>query len=83
MAPDEQLRGDLIGRAHWKLCTSETNCVARGHADGQGISQLPALAMPAPGDYRLYVWLEDTAGNQSEASAVVPAALRFDPEPPH
>jgi hypothetical protein len=70
-----------IGRAHWKLCTSETNCVARGHADGQGVSQ-PALAMPAPGDYRLYVWLEDTAGNQSEASAVVAASLRFDPEPP-
>jgi hypothetical protein len=71
-----------IGRAHWKLCTGETNCVARGHADGQGIDRLPALAMPAPGDYRLHVWLEDAAGNQSEASAVVAASLRFDPEPP-
>jgi Bacterial Ig-like domain len=71
-----------IARAHWKLCTSETNCVARGHADGQGIGRLPAIAMPAPGDYRLYIWLEDTAGNQREESAVVPAALRFDPEPP-
>jgi hypothetical protein len=71
-----------IGRAHWKLCMSETNCVARGHADGQDIDRLPALAMPAPGEYRLYVWLEDTAGNQREASAVVPASLRFDPEPP-
>jgi hypothetical protein len=71
-----------IGRAHWKLCTSETNCGARGHADGQGIAQLPALAVPAVGDYRLYVWLEDQAGNQREESAVVAAALRFDAEPP-
>jgi hypothetical protein len=71
-----------IRRAHWKLCTSETNCVARGHADGQGIDRLPALAVPAAGEYRLYVWLEDQAGNQREASAVVAAPLRFDPEPP-
>jgi hypothetical protein len=71
-----------IGRAHWKLCISETNCVAGGHADGQAIARLPALAMPSPGDYRLYVWLEDAAGNQREANAVVSASLRFDPEPP-
>jgi Bacterial Ig-like domain len=71
-----------IGRAHWKLCTNGSTCVASGHADGQGIARLPALAMPAAGDYRLYVWLEDTAGNQSEANAVVAASLRFDPEPP-
>jgi hypothetical protein len=71
-----------IGRAHWKLCTSPTNCLARGHSDGQGIARLPALAMPGPGDYKLYVWLEDMAGNQSEAGAVVSASLRFDAEPP-
>jgi hypothetical protein len=71
-----------IWRAHWKLCTSETNCVARGHTDGRGIDRLPALAMPAPGDYRLYVWLEDAAGNVREGSAVVAVPLRFDAEPP-
>jgi hypothetical protein len=71
-----------IVRAHWKLCTIDTSCVARGHFDGQGIDRLPALAMPAPGDYQLFVWLEDAAGNQREASAVVSASLRFDAEPP-
>ena len=55
---------------------------ARGHADGQGIDRLPALTVPAPGEYRLHVWLEDAAGNQREESAAVAAALRFDPEPP-
>ncbi len=38
--------------------------------------------MPAAGDYRLYIWLEDQAGNQREESAVVAAPLRFDDEPP-
>jgi hypothetical protein len=38
--------------------------------------------VPAPGDYRLFVWLEDGAGNQREASAAVAVPVRFDPEPP-
>ena len=71
-----------IVRAHWKLCASEgemrdprarrwgghsDSCCADG-ARGRGI--------------RLHVWLEDAAGNQREASAVLAASLRFDAEPP-
>jgi hypothetical protein len=37
---------------------------------------------PGPGDYRLYVWLEDAANNQREANAAVGVPVRFDPEPP-
>ena len=40
------------------------------------------MLAPAPGDYRLFVWLEDSAGNQREANAVVSVPIRFDPEPP-
>lgn len=71
-----------IVRAHWKICTNEGDCLSRGHHDDRDVQQLPILAVPGPGDYRLYVWLEDAAGNQREENAAVSAPLRFDPEPP-
>jgi hypothetical protein len=71
-----------IARAHWKLCTPSGSCQSRGHLDGQNIHGLPGLSVPAPGEYLLHVWLEDAAGNARVESAVVTAALRFDPEPP-
>jgi hypothetical protein len=46
------------------------------------VHELPRLLAPAPGDYRLFVWLEDAAGNQREANAALSVPLRFDPEPP-
>ena len=49
-------------RAHWKLCASDGSCPRRGHRDGQNIQKLPTLSVPAPGEYRLHVWLEDAAG---------------------
>jgi hypothetical protein len=49
---------------------------------GQGVHELPLLLAPSPGDFRLFVWLEDSAGNQREANAAVSVPLRFDPEPP-
>jgi len=48
----------------------------------ENIQALPDARAPAPGNYRLFVWLEDAAGNQREANAVVSIPLRFDPEPP-
>jgi hypothetical protein len=71
-----------IVRAHWKLCATDGTCPTRGHRDGEALDQLPALAVPGPGQYQLHVWLEDAAGNQREANAALSAALRFDPEPP-
>jgi len=71
-----------IMRAHWKLCTLDGACSTRGARTVQDVHQLPNVAVPAPGDYRLYVWLEDAAGNQRDANAVVSVPLRFDPEPP-
>jgi hypothetical protein len=71
-----------ITRAHWKLCRTDGSCPSRGSQAGEGVHELQRLVAPAPGDYRLYVWLEDAAGNQREAAAAVPAPVRFDPEPP-
>jgi hypothetical protein len=46
------------------------------------VHDLPPVLAPAPGDYRLFVWLEDAAGNQREANAAVSVPARFDPVAP-
>jgi len=71
-----------IIRARWKLCRSDGTCPARGERGGTGVHDLPHLYAPAPGEYRLHVWLEDSAGNQREANGALSVPLRFDPEPP-
>jgi len=38
--------------------------------------------VPAPGEYRFHLWLEDEAGNQREANSAIAIPVRFDPEPP-
>jgi hypothetical protein len=68
--------------AHWKICTSDGTCPAKGERKEKDVSALADLRAPAPGEYRLHVWLEDAAGNQREANAVVSVPLRFDPDPP-
>jgi hypothetical protein len=70
-----------ITSAHWKLCGSDGTC-SKGEKVEPDVNELPRLLAPAPGEYRLSVWLEDAAGNQREANAVVSVPLRFDPEPP-
>jgi hypothetical protein len=71
-----------IVRAHWKLCVSNGSCPMSGQREGRDIHELPDLSLPSPGEFLLYVWLEDAAGNAREESAAITAALRFDPEPP-
>lgn len=71
-----------IARAHWKLCRTDGSCPGTGELVGDGVHEIPRLLAPAPGDYRLFVWLEDAAGNQREANAAVSVPVRFDPEPP-
>jgi hypothetical protein len=75
-------RAAPIVRAHWKVCTADGACPSRGQRDGANIHELPSVTVPAPGEYRLHVWLQDAAGNTREESAAITAALRFDPEPP-
>jgi hypothetical protein len=61
---------------------SDGTCPWRGYRDAENIQGLPKLLAPNPGEFRLYVWLEDAAGNQREANAPLSVPLRFDPEPP-
>jgi hypothetical protein len=74
--------GAPIIKAHWKLCAAGGTCSTPGERAVEGIHELPRLLAPYPGEFRLYVWLEDAAGNQREANAAVSVPLRFDPEPP-
>ena len=71
-----------ITSARWKLCRGDGTCPSRGARTGVAIHELKNLPVPAPGEYRLHVWLEDAAGNQREANAAVSVPVRFDPEPP-
>jgi hypothetical protein len=72
-----------ITKAHWKICaTAGGTCSTPGERGADGVHELPRLLAPGPGEFRLYVWLEDAAGNQREANAAVSVPLRFDPEPP-
>jgi 5-hydroxyisourate hydrolase-like protein (transthyretin family) len=72
-----------IVRAHWKLCRVDEVCPWRGHRDAENVQGLTDFRLPGPGEFRLYVWLEDAAGNQREAHAPLSVPLRFDPEPPN
>ena len=71
-----------ITRARWKLCTPDGACPWRGERTANGVESLPGFLAPAPGDFRLHVWLEDAAGNHREGNAAVSVPVRFDPEPP-
>jgi hypothetical protein len=71
-----------IIRAHWKLCTLAGACPTTGERTQTDVTELTDVRAPAPGEYRLHIWLEDAAGNQKEANAAVSVPLRFDPDPP-
>jgi hypothetical protein len=71
-----------ITKAHWKVCSAASGTCSSGERAADGIHELPRLLAPGPGEFRLFVWLEDAAGNQREANAAVSVPLRFDPEPP-
>jgi len=81
--------GDVSGiaRAHykWNQAPTAVNDESMGSpVDGLGIQGLVDLQVPSEGGHRLYVWLEDLAGNASHLSYAVtaPDAFRWDGTPP-
>ncbi len=67
-----------IARAHYRLCRvgPAPECVTGVRAGGRdGIDD---LSVPARGDWRLRVWLEDAAGNADRSRASEPVVLSFD-----
>lgn len=69
-----------ITAAHYELC-GNGSCTG-GPVPGNDIDGLSQLAVPAPGEYSLRVWVEDAAGNADRNRASDPVHLRFDDEPP-
>lgn len=70
-----------ITTASYKLCQASGGTCSQGEQAGADISRL-GLQLPAPGEWTLFVWRRDAAGNQAPDAASVPVTLRYDPEPP-
>jgi len=79
--------GSAIDGAYYVLCP-----VANGPGDGRGcvqhsirgrgISRIDSIDVPAPGDWRLTLWLRDEPGNADRERSVSITGLRFDDEVP-
>ncbi len=67
-------------RGHGRFAPQEV--VARGYQPGQGIQELQGFSVPEPGEYKLKLWLVDSAGNENPDNASDPVTLRFDNVPP-
>jgi hypothetical protein len=74
-----QAPGSPIARVRYRLCRSDGACEAEQAVDGAATT-LSGISVPQEGQWVLRVWLEDVAGNVSEANAAkVP--LRFGRDP--
>ncbi len=71
-----------ITRVRYRLCPASGPPCSTGTRDGNNIEGLSNLPVKALGDNTLKVWLEDQAGNQTEALASDAVHLRLDPEAP-
>ena len=78
--PPEGDRAPITG-AGYKLCPAGAGSCTRGQQAGSNLSRF-GVAAPAPGEWTVSLWRRDAAGNETEAAASVPVALRYDPEPP-
>jgi len=71
-----------ITAATYRLCrVGGTEC-GTGTLGGEGVSAIPDLTVPAPGEWEVRMWRTDAAGNVQPENASLPVRLRYDPEPP-
>ena len=68
--------------ARYRICNAASSDCTTGSRSANGISAISDLSVPAPGHYRLRVWLEDEAGNVNESNRSDEVSLRFDNVPP-
>jgi hypothetical protein len=74
--------GAPVAAAEWDLCpASGTRCV-HGEQAGDKIHEVDHIAVPAPGDYTVKVWLKDQAGNQDPRLSAPLVHLRYDDASP-
>jgi len=76
--------GSPITRVHYVVCAlpARADSCTRGSRDSAGIESLSSVKVPNPGEFALRVWLEDAAGNASEANASAAVRLRLDDAAP-
>jgi hypothetical protein len=77
-----QVNGAPIAGAVWRACPAGRagECVT-GHRDGTNLSEITDLSVPAPGQWRVAVALQDAAGN-TDARNASELVLGFDDTPP-
>lgn len=71
-----------ITAATYRLCRVGGSECSTGTVDGEGVSEIPDLTVPAPGEWEVRLWRTDAAGNVQPENASLPVRLRYDPEPP-
>ncbi len=74
----EQRNGSGIAAAYYKVGSAPTSPTDGTRVDGDGPA---AMQVPRDGDWNVFVWLQDEAGNASPANASV-AHLRLDTTAP-
>ncbi len=74
--------GAPVARAHYTICPERGpgSCERSSRAGDSG--RLSGIKVPTEGEHLLRIWLEDAAGNASEAEAGAPVVLRLDQTPP-
>jgi hypothetical protein len=78
--PTERDRAPITA-VHYELCAAGTKTCSSGTHVEDNVARLP-VAVPHPGEWTLFLWRRDAAGNQEEDNASIPVTLRYDPEPP-
>ncbi len=78
--PPEGDRAPIAG-AEFKVCAASGGSCSAATQSGNEITRLP-VQVPGLGEWTLSLWRRDGAGNADQATASVPVALRYDPEPP-
>ncbi|MBS1861129.1 MAG: carboxypeptidase regulatory-like domain-containing protein [Actinobacteria bacterium] len=71
-----------ITTATYRLCRVGGPECSTGTVGGEGVSAIPDLTVPAPGEWEVRMWRTDAAGNVQPENASLPVRLRYDPEPP-
>lgn len=71
-----------ITAATYRLCRVGGSECSTGTVGGEGVSAIPDLTVPAPGEWEARMWRTDAAGNVQPENASLPVRLRYDPEPP-
>jgi hypothetical protein len=71
-----------ITAATYRFCRVGGSECSTGTVGGEGVSAIPDLTVPAPGEWEARMWRTDAAGNVQPENASLPVRLRYDPEPP-